>query len=104
VVEGFVLPYWAGSPDHSVDAAGGGSLYGSQNFWESEDPAFSVSNGRKQQVHVIGHDDNRVHLNCFAVVVETVVKGQGSCKGRELKCNLRSECHKERAAIPLIVR
>jgi hypothetical protein len=75
VIEGFVLPDWAGSSGSLIDAARGRSFDGLQNFGEREGPAFSVTHRCEPQVHVIWHDHNRVQPNCFAIVVKTVLKG-----------------------------
>src|SRR6202011_5970612 len=87
VVEGFVLPHGASSSRELIDAARRRPLDSSQDFGECESPAFGVSQGCEQQVHVIGHDHYCVHLYYLAVVMQTMLKGQGSGEGREPEGN-----------------
>jgi len=79
VIEGFVLPHWPGPAGEFVDIARRGSLDGSQNLRECERPAICIAQTCKEQVHMIWHNHRSMYLNCFAVIMETVLQDKCSC-------------------------
>jgi hypothetical protein len=94
MIERFVLPHRASASAEFVNAPGGCSLHSSQDFRQSEGPAFGVSQSGKEKVHVIGHDDYGVKMNRLAMVVQAMLQRECTSFRRELSCGLRAESYK----------
>ena len=89
----FTTKKWERGPgwDWPRSAPGGCSLHSSQDFRQSEGPAFSVSQSGEEKVHVIGHDHYSVKMNRLAVVVAAMLHRKCTSFGRESSCGLRAE-------------
>jgi hypothetical protein len=102
-IEVFLVPDCSRAAEALIDAMGGWSFHGLQDFRESVSPIV-VAQWREYHVDVIGHHNQPVHLHASAVPVQTRIHDETPHAFRQNPSSVSRKCHEKRLVVGLVMR